>query len=46
MAAVPPLYIRQQEIGISAQGLEIKALPRNIFIILVTPVGPYFKGGI
>ncbi|MEZ3591101.1 MAG: branched-chain amino acid aminotransferase [Muribaculaceae bacterium] len=47
---VPPygsgasLYIRPLEIGISAQ-VGVKPASEYLFLILVTPVGPYFKGG-
>ncbi len=47
---VPPygsgasLYIRPLEIGISAQ-VGVKPAKEYMFIILVTPVGPYFKEG-
>ena len=47
---VPPygsgasLYIRPLEIGISAQ-VGVKPSSEYLFLILVTPVGPYFKGG-
>lgn len=47
---VPPygsgasLYIRPLEIGISAQ-VGVKPATEYLFLILVTPVGPYFKGG-
>lgn len=47
---VPPygsgasLYIRPLEIGISAQ-VGVKPAREYMFIILVTPVGPYFKEG-
>ncbi len=47
---VPPygsgasLYIRPLEIGISAQ-VGVKPSTEYLFLILVTPVGPYFKGG-
>ena len=47
---VPPygsgasLYIRPLEIGISAQ-VGVKPSSEYLFLVLVTPVGPYFKGG-
>ena len=47
---VPPygsgasLYIRPLEIGISAQ-VGVKPATEYLFLILVTPVGPYFKEG-
>ena len=47
---VPPygsgasLYIRPLEIGTSAQ-VGVKSASEYLFIVLVTPVGPYFKGG-
>ena len=47
---VPPygsgasLYIRPLEIGISAQ-VGVKPSTEYLFLVLVTPVGPYFKGG-
>lgn len=47
---VPPygsgasLYIRPIELGISAQ-VGVKPSTEYLFIILVTPVGPYFKTG-
>lgn len=47
---VPPygsgasLYIRPLEIGTSAQ-VGVKPSKEYLFLILVTPVGPYFKGG-
>lgn len=47
---VPPygsgasLYIRPLEIGISAQ-VGVKPASEYLFLILVTPVGPYFKEG-
>lgn len=47
---VPPygsgasLYIRPLEIGMSAQ-VGVKPAKEYLFIILVTPVGPYFKEG-
>ena len=47
---VPPygsgasLYIRPLEIGVSAQ-VGVKPASEYLFLILVTPVGPYFKGG-
>jgi len=47
---VPPygsgasLYIRPLEIGVSAQ-VGVKPASEYLFIILVTPVGPYFKTG-
>lgn len=47
---VPPygsgasLYIRPLEIGMSAQ-VGVKPSTEYLFLILVTPVGPYFKGG-
>lgn len=47
---VPPygsgasLYIRPLEIGISAQ-VGVKPSSEYLFLILVTPVGPYFKEG-
>ncbi|MDE7444045.1 MAG: branched-chain amino acid aminotransferase [Muribaculaceae bacterium] len=47
---VPPygsgasLYIRPLEIGMSAQ-VGVKPAKEYMFIILVTPVGPYFKEG-
>ncbi len=47
---VPPygsgasLYIRPLEIGISAQ-VGVKPASEYLFLILVTPVGPYFKTG-
>ncbi|MCM1163920.1 MAG: branched-chain amino acid aminotransferase [Muribaculaceae bacterium] len=47
---VPPygsgasLYIRPLEIGISAQ-VGVKPASEYLFIILVSPVGPYFKSG-
>lgn len=47
---VPPygsgasLYIRPLEIGISAQ-VGVKPAKEYLFLILVTPVGPYFKEG-
>lgn len=47
---VPPygsgasLYIRPLEIGTSAQ-VGVKPSEEYMFLILVTPVGPYFKGG-
>ena len=44
MAAGASLYIRPLEIGISAQ-VGVKPAKEYMFIILVTPVGPYFKEG-
>lgn len=47
---VPPygsgasLYIRPLEIGISAQ-VGVKPASEYLFLVLVTPVGPYFKEG-
>lgn len=47
---VPPyssgasLYIRPIEIGMSAR-VGVKPADEYLFLILVTPVGPYFKGG-
>lgn len=47
---VPPygsgasLYIRPLELGISAQ-VGVKPATEYVFMILVTPVGPYFKTG-
>lgn len=47
---VPPygsgasLYIRPLEIGVSAQ-VGVKPSSEYLFLVLVTPVGPYFKGG-
>lgn len=47
---VPPygsgasLYIRPLEIGISAQ-VGVKPASEYLFLILVSPVGPYFKSG-
>ena len=47
---VPPygsgasLYIRPLEIGISAR-VGVKPADEYLFLILVSPVGPYFKGG-
>lgn len=47
---VPPygsgasLYIRPLEIGISAQ-VGVKPSSEYLFLVLITPVGPYFKGG-
>ncbi len=47
---VPPygsgasLYIRPLEVGMSAQ-VGVKPSTEYLFLILVTPVGPYFKGG-
>lgn len=47
---VPPygsgasLYIRPLELGISAR-VGVQASTEYLFMILVTPVGPYFKGG-
>ncbi|MCM1337622.1 MAG: branched-chain amino acid aminotransferase [Candidatus Amulumruptor caecigallinarius] len=38
------LYIRPLEIGISA-GVGVQPSSEYLFMILVTPVGPYFKGG-
>lgn len=47
---VPPygsgasLYIRPLQIGITAQ-VGVKPAKEYLFLIFVTPVGPYFKGG-
>lgn len=47
---VPPygsgasLYIRPLEIGMTAQ-VGVKPATEYLFLIFVTPVGPYFKGG-
>lgn len=47
---VPPygsgasLYIRPLELGVSAR-VGVQPSAEYLFIILVTPVGPYFKGG-
>ena len=47
---VPPyesgaaLYIRPLMIGLGAQ-VGVKPAPEYMFMIFVTPVGPYFKGG-
>ncbi len=47
---VPPygsgasLYIRPLEIGMTAQ-VGVKPASEYLFVIFVTPVGPYFKGG-
>lgn len=38
------LYIRPLEIGVSAQ-VGVKPASEYLFLILVTPVGPYFKEG-
>ncbi|MGM9832892.1 MAG: branched-chain amino acid aminotransferase [Candidatus Limisoma sp.] len=38
------LYIRPLQIGITAQ-VGVKPAKEYLFIIFVTPVGPYFKGG-
>ena len=38
------LYIRPLEIGLSPR-IGVKEADEYLFIILVTPVGPYFKGG-
>ena len=38
------LYIRPLEVGMSAQ-VGVKPAKEYLFIIFVTPVGPYFKGG-
>ena len=38
------LYIRPLEIGMSAQ-VGVKPATEYLFVIFVTPVGPYFKGG-
>lgn len=38
------LYIRPLEIGISAQ-VGVKPASEYLFLVLVTPVGPYFKEG-
>lgn len=38
------LYIRPLEIGISAQ-VGVKPASEYMFLVLVTPVGPYFKAG-
>lgn len=38
------LYIRPLELGISA-GVGVQPSSEYLFMILVTPVGPYFKGG-
>lgn len=38
------LYIRPLELGISA-GVGVQPSNEYLFMILVTPVGPYFKGG-
>ena len=38
------LYIRPLEIGMSAQ-VGVKPASEYLFVIFVTPVGPYFKGG-
>ena len=48
---VPPyesgaaLYIRPLMIGLGAQ-VGVKPAPEYMFMIFVTPVGPYFKGGL
>ena len=47
---VPPyesgasLYIRPLLIGLGAQ-VGVKPAPEYLFVVFVTPVGPYFKGG-
>ena len=47
---VPPyesgaaLYIRPLMIGLGAQ-VGVKPAPEYMFMVFVTPVGPYFKGG-
>ncbi len=38
------LYIRPLEIGMSAR-VGVKEADEYLFIVMVTPVGPYFKGG-
>ncbi|MCH5221570.1 MAG: branched-chain amino acid aminotransferase [Muribaculaceae bacterium] len=38
------LYIRPLEIGISPR-IGVKRADEYLFVVLVTPVGPYFKGG-
>ena len=38
------LYIRPLQIGMSAQ-VGVKPAKEYLFVIFVTPVGPYFKGG-